>query len=173
MILKSGGHFTGSIGLANGVWNAVGDDAQIGDQNQSGAVCIKGNNGNTRLMFVPYSGTVGQSISIDGSGYMSFTGGSYHFYGDVISTGRVMIQKQFTPAASNYTEAHIVANTTASNNSNTSRASIGFHNAGVTAGTLYLDNDGDLKWMNNSGTLSKIMRSTHFSLSGTTLTITL
>ena len=172
-MFKSGGHFSGSIGFANGVWNAVGDDAYIGDQNQSGAVCIKGNNGNTRLTFIPYSGSVTQSIATDGTGTMHFDGGSYKLNGNITSTGRVLSQKQFTPEASNYTDAHIVANTTDSNNSNTSRASIGFHNAGVTAGILYLDNDGNLKWMNNGGTLSKIMRSGHFSLSGTTLTIIL
>ena len=31
------------------------------------------------------------------------------------------------------------------------RAMYGFHNAGVTAGVLYLDNDGQLKWRNNNG----------------------
>lgn len=32
------------------------------------------------------------------------------------------------------------------------RAMYAFHNAGVTAGVLYLDNDGKLKWRNNAGT---------------------
>ena len=173
MMTKSGGSFSGAISFANGIWNSVGDDALIGDQNQPGAVCIRGNNGNTRLLFVPYSGSVGQSISINGSGTMSFDGGDVNINGNLTSTNRVMSQKQFTPATSNYTDSHLVANTTNSSGSNTSRASIGFHNAGVTAGILYLDNDGNLKWLNNGGSLSKIMRSTHFSLSGTTLTITI
>ena len=87
-------------------------------------------------------------------------------------TGAQKVSMAFAPANNNYTAAHFSAE--ASNASTTSnRASYGFHNSGVVAGILYLDNDGNLKYINNSGTISKIMRSSHFSLSGTTLTITL
>lgn len=50
--------FNNAINLANGTWNAVGDDAYIGDRNLTGCVCIKGNNGNTGIRLFPRNESV-------------------------------------------------------------------------------------------------------------------
>ena len=50
-IKKSGGTMYGALNLAN-VMNRVGDDAFFGDMDHSGGVCVRGNNGDTRLMLV-------------------------------------------------------------------------------------------------------------------------
>lgn len=83
-MFKSGGYFSGAIGFANGELNPVGDDAYIGDQNISGSVCIKGNNGDTRLVFVPYTGSTKQSIAIDGNGNMYVDGGKLHVTSGIV-----------------------------------------------------------------------------------------
>ncbi|MCD7736862.1 MAG: phage tail protein, partial [Lachnospiraceae bacterium] len=64
----------GSVTFANGILNLMGDDCYIGDQNQAGCICIMGNNGNTGLYFIPYSGSTSQYIVIDGSGSMNISG---------------------------------------------------------------------------------------------------
>ena len=63
----------GALNFANNTYNKVGDDAQFGDINQAGKIGIKGINGATGIQFVPYSGSTGQTISIDGAGTMSIT----------------------------------------------------------------------------------------------------
>ena len=45
----SGGTMTGALNFANGTWNAVGDDVQIGDNNTSGSFYIQGLNGPTNI----------------------------------------------------------------------------------------------------------------------------
>lgn len=57
--------FNNAINFANGTWNAVGDDAFIGDFNHAGAVCIKGNNGKTQLKLINRSETIGLGFFID------------------------------------------------------------------------------------------------------------
>lgn len=46
---RSGGTMTGVLNFANNVWNAVGDDAAIGDHSRAGHICIKGLNAPTGL----------------------------------------------------------------------------------------------------------------------------
>jgi len=62
------------IHFANSVLNPVGDDVYIGDQDIAGTLVIKGANGATSLAFAPYSGSVTQTFSTDGSGNMSLNG---------------------------------------------------------------------------------------------------
>lgn len=66
-ISKSGGTMIGALNLANGTWNAVGDDVAIGDHNMAGGLGVKGLNGNTRLDFVTPDGSGFKSIEHDGS----------------------------------------------------------------------------------------------------------
>lgn len=69
------GHINeGVVTFANNTMNAMGDDAQIGDQNVSGAICIKGVNGNTKIRFLPYSGSTSQDIYTEGNGNMRVSG---------------------------------------------------------------------------------------------------
>ena len=70
----SGDTMTGALNFANDTYNKVGDDAQIGDQNQAGRIAIKGINGNTGIYFAPYSGSTAQSFTIDGAGTATLTG---------------------------------------------------------------------------------------------------
>lgn len=57
--------FNSAINLANGTWNAVGDDAYIGDRNLTGCVCIKGNNGHTGIRLFNRDETVNLGFYID------------------------------------------------------------------------------------------------------------
>lgn len=45
----SGGTMSGALNFANGIWNHVGDDVQIGDHNTSGSFYIQGLNGPTNI----------------------------------------------------------------------------------------------------------------------------
>lgn len=45
----SGGTMSGALNFANGTWNRVGDDVQIGDHNTSGSFYIQGLNGATNI----------------------------------------------------------------------------------------------------------------------------
>jgi hypothetical protein len=56
---------TGQVNFANSTWNAIGDDAFFGDRNIAGAVCFKGNNGNTAIRLSNRSETVGNGFYID------------------------------------------------------------------------------------------------------------
>ena len=70
----SGATFTGAVNFANATWNLVGDDAYIGDMNQGGKIGIKGKNGTTGIVFVPYSGSTNNTISVDGAGNLTISG---------------------------------------------------------------------------------------------------
>lgn len=70
----SGDTMTGALNFANGTYNKVGDDVQIGDVNKAGRLGIKGLNGATGIEFVPYSGSTSQTFSIDGTGCGTLTG---------------------------------------------------------------------------------------------------
>lgn len=66
---RSGGTMTGTLNLANNVWNAVGDDAAIGDHNRAGHICIKGLNAATGLaMYKQGSDSDGDAAHIVYSG---------------------------------------------------------------------------------------------------------
>ena len=65
------------------------------------------------------------------------------------------VTKNIDLIPSKYAEVQFVSQAEYNIN-NRSRASYGFHNAGVNAGTLYLDIDGHLKFLNNSGTIYTI-----------------
>ena len=71
---KSGGTMTGALNFANGTYNKVGDDVEIGDKNTAGKLFIHGINGTTGIVFAPYSGSTSQTLSIDGAGVMTITG---------------------------------------------------------------------------------------------------
>lgn len=61
---------TGSLKLANNVWNAIGDDIQIGDINEAGTLGIQGKNGATAIRFTTYNQTTkktGGRITWDGT----------------------------------------------------------------------------------------------------------
>lgn len=57
--------FSSAVTFANGTWNAVGDDAYMGDMNQPGAVCFKGNNDSTKIMLINRAQTVVLGFYID------------------------------------------------------------------------------------------------------------
>lgn len=46
---RSGGTMTGVLNLANNAWNAIGDNAAIGDHNRAGHICVKGLNAPTGI----------------------------------------------------------------------------------------------------------------------------
>lgn len=80
----TGGTLTGVINFANNTWNKVGDDVSIGDCNIAGKIGIKGLNGATGIHFVPFSGTVTQSIAVDGAGNLTISGNTYgSFFGNI------------------------------------------------------------------------------------------
>lgn len=72
-VKKAGDTMTGALNFANNVYNKMGDDCQIGDQNQAGKIAIKGINGATGIYFAPYSGSTAQTLSIDGAGTATMT----------------------------------------------------------------------------------------------------
>lgn len=57
--------FNNAINFANATWNAVGDDAFIGDMNQAGGVCIKGNNNSTGIYLYKRDETVSNGFYLD------------------------------------------------------------------------------------------------------------
>jgi hypothetical protein len=65
---------TGALKFADNIYNTFGDDVEIGSQNAAGKLNIHGKNGATGIVFVPYSGSTSQTISIDGAGVMTITG---------------------------------------------------------------------------------------------------
>ena len=58
-----------TVTFANNTLNAMGDDCYIGDQNSSGAICIKGINGNTNIRFIEKDGTAAGTLTWDGSAF--------------------------------------------------------------------------------------------------------
>ena len=67
---RSGGTMTGVLNLANNAWNAIGDDAAIGDHNRAGHICVKGLNAPTGIaMYKQGSDSDGDAAHIvyDGS----------------------------------------------------------------------------------------------------------
>ncbi len=71
---RAGGTMTGALNFADNTYNAFGDDVEIGSKDAKGKLSIHGKNDATGIVFVPYSGTVSQTISIDGAGVMTITG---------------------------------------------------------------------------------------------------
>ena len=47
----------GALNTANGTWNKIGDDIQLGDINEAGTLGIQGLNGNTAIRFTTYNQT--------------------------------------------------------------------------------------------------------------------
>lgn len=94
----SGGTMSGPLNFANGTWNLVGDDCYLGDQNIPGALCIKGNNGNTNLSFFQYGGSNVGKIAWDGSTFIV----SHTINGNISgSATRLAYQGNHTEVASN------------------------------------------------------------------------
>ena len=73
-VLRTGDTLTGALNFPNTTLNLFGDDCYLGNQDIAGQIAIKGNNGNTGITFLPYSGNINQSISINGGGIMTITG---------------------------------------------------------------------------------------------------
>ena len=71
---RAGGTMTGALNFADNTYNAFGDDVEIGSKDAKGKLSIHGKNDATGIVFIPYSGTVSQTISIDGAGVMTITG---------------------------------------------------------------------------------------------------
>lgn len=46
----AGGTLTGPLNFANGTWNNIGDDVAFGDNNQQGALCVKGISGDPKIL---------------------------------------------------------------------------------------------------------------------------
>ena len=64
----AGGTLTGALTFANGTWNTVGDDVQIGDFNKAGTLGVRGANGTTTIGLVLKGSTTDYaSISYDGT----------------------------------------------------------------------------------------------------------
>ena len=63
--VKNQGYMSSDNIFPNNTWVPVGDDAYIGDHNQSGAVCIKGNNDNTKLLLINRAQNVDLGFYID------------------------------------------------------------------------------------------------------------
>lgn len=70
---KSGDTMTGALNFKNSTYNKFGDDIEVGDKDVGGTLVLHGLNANTGLQFNPYSGTVAQKISTNGSGEMTIT----------------------------------------------------------------------------------------------------
>ena len=64
-IPNDGFNISGTLNLANGTWNKVGDDAYFGDNNTAGSFAIKGQNGYTNLKLVSNNGA-------DSCGYITY-----------------------------------------------------------------------------------------------------
>lgn len=73
-VKKSGDTMTGALNFANNTYNAVGDDVYMGDINQAGKLGVKGKNGATGIVLVPYSGSTSNTISNDGAGNLTISG---------------------------------------------------------------------------------------------------
>ena len=94
--------------------------------------------------------------------YLSTDGGD--------TTGTIAVTKDIGVGNYSYVNCHFVANAP-TNTSSSSRAGYGFHDMGVNGCEVYLDTDGDLKMMANNAYVYKIINSSHFTVSGNTLTI--
>lgn len=70
----SGATFTGAINTANNTWNSIGDDAKLGDCNQTGCIGIQGTNGNTGIAFSRYGATTTYDKLIDNGGSLQWNG---------------------------------------------------------------------------------------------------
>ena len=70
----SGGTMTGALTFKNGTYNVVGDDCAFGDINEAGTLAFKGQNGQTKIKLVPYSGSTANYLSIDGAGNLTISG---------------------------------------------------------------------------------------------------
>lgn len=57
--------FSSAVTFANGTWNVVGDDAYIGDADMAGAVCIKGNNAQSKLALFDRNSSYSNGFYID------------------------------------------------------------------------------------------------------------
>lgn len=66
----TGDTMSGALNFANGTWNKVGDDVQMGDCNIAGAFGLQGLNGATNLRMIQYGGTSAGSITWDGSQFV-------------------------------------------------------------------------------------------------------
>ena len=86
----AGGTMTGAINFKNCTWNSVGDDVAIGDYNKAGVLGIKGLNGKTGIGFVPYSGSVTQTIISDEAGTLT-TNGNLTATGSLTATNLIGI----------------------------------------------------------------------------------
>ena len=62
-VKKSGDTMNGALNFANNTLNMLGDDCAFGDQGHTGAFCIKGTSGNTRLYMISSDGTARGSLS--------------------------------------------------------------------------------------------------------------
>lgn len=67
-VKKSGDTMTGALNLANGTWNAVGDDIVIGDRNIAGRLCLMGKTGETGLRFYKKDGSTPKDIWYEEAG---------------------------------------------------------------------------------------------------------
>lgn len=87
-VKRAGDTMTGALNFANGTWNTVGDDVQIGDINRSGTLGVRGLNGATAIQLVPVGGTMSEnnatwSSSATGTSTIS---GNVAFGGNVTPT---------------------------------------------------------------------------------------
>lgn len=71
--------------------------------------------------------------------------------------GRLLFDRDVTPNSGSYTAAPIILQTVSTDAGTDGVVSgVGFHNMGAVAGLLYLDNDGHLKFVRNSGVRENI-----------------
>ena len=88
-VKKAGDTMAGALNFANHTWNRMGDDANIGDRNLAGKVCIQGQNGETGLAMY-------QKGSDSNYGTLNYNGTSFSFNKPVNIAGNTKVTGTFT-----------------------------------------------------------------------------
>ena len=137
----------------NSVWNklnflttAKSVDADDGNNLEYKVGAINGitSDANAEASDIAASAKLAKS-KLNNTGTQGYRNGQLVFYRDTGVNGN------------SYIDAPLILQTaTAYNVNSTVRSGIGFHNAGNTAGMLYLDNDGHLKFIRNNGAIENI-----------------
>lgn len=96
-VKKAGDTMTGALNFANNTWNKMGDDANVGDHNLAGKICIQGINGETGLaMYQKGSETNYGTLNYNGSTFTlnkpTNISGDTKVTGNFTATGNAIIQ---------------------------------------------------------------------------------
>ncbi len=88
-VKKAGDTMTGALNFANNTWNKMGNDANIGDHNLAGKICIQGANGDTGLAMY-------QKGSETNYGTLNYNGTKFSFSKPVDIAGNTKVTGTFT-----------------------------------------------------------------------------